>query len=266
LNILVTAGGTTEKIDDVRAISNNSTGRLGAAIADAFLNSDKYSVDKLFYVCGLSAAAPVSNRAEIIRIGSVSHLASVLEELLSNRQIDAVILSMAVSDYGVETVTTKGRISEAVAGYLKEEPNYRGYSPENLAARITDYIFQSSKKISTENKLSSDIDDLIITMKKTPKIISMIKKLQPQTILVGFKLLSNTEHDVLIDTAYRLLQRNACDMVLANDLSEITQDRHTGYLIMKDKSYLKLETKAQIAAAIAGKVYDILMSKGSVQQ
>ena len=34
--ILVTAGGTTEPIDAVRSITNESSGRLGAKIADAF--------------------------------------------------------------------------------------------------------------------------------------------------------------------------------------------------------------------------------------
>lgn len=262
MNILITAGGTTEKIDDVRAISNNSTGRLGAAIADAFLDSDRYSVDRLFYVCGQNAAAPASHKAEIIRISGVAQLGSVLEEILTTGHIDAVIHSMAVSDYGVEAVTTKGMIFEAVAGYLKEEPDYREYSPEKLASGITDYIFSSSDKMSTANKLSSDINDLIITMKKTPKIIGNIKKLSPQTLLVGFKLLSNSDLDVLIDTGYGLLQRNNCEMVLANDLSDITEDRHTGYLIMRDKTYFKLETKAEIAAAVAENVYAILKDIG----
>lgn len=34
MKILITAGGTTEKIDQVRAITNHSTGRLGQALAD----------------------------------------------------------------------------------------------------------------------------------------------------------------------------------------------------------------------------------------
>ena len=33
MRILITAGGTSEKIDDVRAITNHSTGSLGQAIS-----------------------------------------------------------------------------------------------------------------------------------------------------------------------------------------------------------------------------------------
>ena len=37
MKILITSGGTTEKIDDVRGITNHSTGYLGKEIAELFL-------------------------------------------------------------------------------------------------------------------------------------------------------------------------------------------------------------------------------------
>ena len=37
MRILITAGGTSEKIDSVRAITNHSTGSLGKAIAEALV-------------------------------------------------------------------------------------------------------------------------------------------------------------------------------------------------------------------------------------
>ncbi len=37
MKIVITSGGTIEKIDGVRHISNNSTGALGCAIAESFL-------------------------------------------------------------------------------------------------------------------------------------------------------------------------------------------------------------------------------------
>ncbi|HEX2925788.1 MAG TPA: phosphopantothenate--cysteine ligase [Ruminiclostridium sp.] len=260
--ILITAGGTTEKIDDVRAISNNSTGRLGTAIAEAFLNSDKISIEKILYVCGQNAVVPASDKVEAIRISGVAQLASVMEEILTSQRIDVVVHSMAVSDYGVDSVTTRSNIRETVERYLTETADkYRDFSPENLASGITDYIFNNSA-ISNENKLSSDINDLVINLKKTPKIIGMIKRLQPETILVGFKLLSNSSPEELIDIGYGLLQRNSCEMVLANDLSRITEDRHTGHLIFKDKTFETFETKAQIADAIAAHTVELLKNKG----
>ena len=37
MKILITSGGTTEKIDSVRGITNHATGTLGKYIAEAFL-------------------------------------------------------------------------------------------------------------------------------------------------------------------------------------------------------------------------------------
>ena len=42
MKILITAGGTTEKIDQVRAITNHSTGRLGQALADYLVQIRSY--------------------------------------------------------------------------------------------------------------------------------------------------------------------------------------------------------------------------------
>ncbi|MFO7160860.1 MAG: phosphopantothenoylcysteine decarboxylase, partial [[Clostridium] cellulosi] len=37
MNVLITAGGTTENIDPVRKIKNTATGRLGSLIAEEFV-------------------------------------------------------------------------------------------------------------------------------------------------------------------------------------------------------------------------------------
>ncbi|EPR12582.1 phosphopantothenate--cysteine ligase [Ruminiclostridium papyrosolvens] len=264
LVVLITAGGTTEKIDDVRAISNNSTGRLGTTIAEAFLNCKNISIEKIYYVCGQSAVVPSSDKVSIIRIESVAQLASALEEILASRKVDIVVHSMAVSDYGVDCVSTKDSICKSIESYILENPEkIAALHPKDLATNITDYVFSNSA-INNENKLSSDINDLIISLKKTPKIIGVIKKIQPKTTLVGFKLLSNVTEEELIDIGYGLLERNSCEMVLANDMSRITNDSHTGHLIFRDKSYLTYQTKAQIADAIVAHCIEITLGKGRV--
>ena len=163
-----------------------------------------------------------------------------LENLLTTKKIDAVIHAMAVSDYTVKQVTTL----EAIRAGEEDDPD---------------------RKLSG-GKISSDIEDLVIILKKTPKIIGEIKKLQPDTILVGFKLLTNVENEVLIETGYQLMMKNDCSMVLANDLTEITGDKHVGYLISKDRSYEKLTTKSQIAEAIVIKIEQLLSVKEGVER
>lgn len=260
MKILITAGGTTEKIDNVRSITNSSTGRLGAAIAEAFIHSENLPLEELIYLCGQTAVIPRSDKANIIRIGGVNELYTQIESLLKTEKIDVVIHSMAVSDYTVDTVTTKNAVGSAVLAFLESQPQH-GIEAEKLSglsSRIANAAFDNADNRTAQNKISSDLEDLILVMKKTPKVIGIIKKLQPETILVGFKLLSNAGFDTLLDVGYNLLKKNNCDLVLANDLSQITDNKHTGYLISPDKTYEKHESRQEIAQAMVEKVIKIL--------
>lgn len=257
MKVLITAGGTTEKIDNVRSISNSSTGRLGTAIAEAFINSRNLQLEELIYLCGQTAAVPQSDKAHIIRIGGVSELYSQIENILTAQKIDVVIHSMAVSDYTVGSVTTKSAVSNAISKFIENENIKNIPDRAELSQRIANAAFETVDEITSRNKISSDLEDLIIVMKKTPKVISMIKKLRPETILVGFKLLSGADFDTLFNVGYNLLKKNNCDLVLANDLSQITNDRHTGYLISADRSYIKCQTRQEIAGAVIEKIIEI---------
>lgn len=232
-NIIITAGGTSEKIDEVRVISNFSSGRLGLAVAKAFLSFGSANVEKIYYLCDRNTNAPSDERVEVIRVMGVLGLLQALENLLTTKKIDAVVHAMAVSDYTVKQITT-------------------------LSALRTG---KDSSETMAEGKISSEIDDLVIVLKKTPKVIGEIKKLQEDTILIGFKLLTGVEKEVLIDTGYKLLQKNRCSMVLANDLTEITGEKHVGYLISQNGDYEKLTTKKQIAEEIVRKTVRLLAEK-----
>lgn len=230
MKIIITAGGTSERIDDVRTITNSSTGRLGLAIGNTFAEKYADRIEKIYYLHGLRASYPQSDKVKPVAIEGVADLQKALQELLASEKIDAVIHAMAVSDYVVNEVTTLDKIRGT------EDPDNRA----DLSG----------------NKISSDIDDLVIHMKKSPKVISSIKKWAPDTKLVGFKLLSSVPHQELIDVGYHLLQKNDCDFVMANDLSEIGKDRHRGYLIHKDKSYDTMETNEEIADMIARRIFE----------
>jgi len=228
MKIIITAGGTSERIDDVRTITNSSTGRLGFAIGKTFAEKYGEGIDKIYYLHGLRAAYPEHEKVEPIAIGGVMDLQAELQKLLTTEKIDAVVHAMAVSDYLVNEVTTLDKI--------------RGVEDPENAADLSG------------NKISSDIDDLVIHMKRSPKVISGIKKWAPDTKLVGFKLLSSVPHEELIDVGYHLLEKNDCDFVMANDLSEIGKDYHRGYLIHKDKTYDTMETNEEIADMIVRRI------------
>jgi len=227
MKVIITAGGTTEKIDDVRSITNLSTGRLGNVIARSVLRNFGEKLERLYYIHGARAISPLGPKVVSISIGGVSDLEKALKDILENEKIDVVIHSMAVSDYTVKELTTLEDLKEG-------------------------------KTLDAGKKISSDIDDLVIVMKKTPKVISSIKSWSPNTLLVGFKLLSHMPEEELIEVGYALLMKNGCDFVLANDLKDLKEKTHKGFLIHQDKTYDTMDTKEEIGEIISRRLLEKL--------
>lgn len=233
-NIIITAGGTSEKIDNVRKITNSSTGKLGMTIANHILKKNKNIT--IYYVCSKEALKPTDKRVKIIEIDGTINLKNTIKKLLINNHIDYFIHSMAVSDYMTDYVTTIEKIKKSV--------------------KISNNIDDALKNIEVigGNKISSYEDDLVIVLKPTPKIISIIKKLSPKTYLVGFKLLDSVPKEELIETAKKLRNKNKCDLVVANDLSTIRNGEHTAYIIDKNNIIEEAYSKDDIAEKIARRI------------
>lgn len=97
--VLITAGGTQEKIDPVRFISNYSTGKMGVALAHACARRGA----EVTLVCG-SVSAPVLNPfGTIRRIDALS--AQAMYEACMNTwpKHDSAILCAAVADFAPKT-------------------------------------------------------------------------------------------------------------------------------------------------------------------
>ncbi len=245
MKILITAGGTTEPIDSVRSITNTSTGKLGSLIAEKF--DAIPGVTGIYYVCGSRALIPQGTRAEITHVDTVASLEIAIKSILMQNEIDIIVHSMAVSDYRVNKVTSAAVLANCLNAGLKA-------SLSGLPDITEDYIVSlmeaSETIINTDGKIRSDINKLILTMEQTPKIISLFKDMAPNAILTGFKLLDHVSHKELMDAAYRLMEKNKCSFVLANDLKDITAKGHVGYLIDQEKNYETYLTKEAIAEAI----------------
>ena len=177
--IIITAGGTSERIDNVRKITNSSSGKLGTLIANHLLQENKDIL--IYYICSKNTIRPSDKRVQVIEIDGTIDLKNHIEDLLTNENIDFFIHSMAVSDYMTNYVTTIERIKESI----KENDNI-------------DQAFENIKTFH-ESKISSYEDNLVIVLKPTPKIISIIKNLSPSTYLVGFKLLDGVTKEELIE-------------------------------------------------------------------
>ncbi|HSL96954.1 MAG TPA: bifunctional phosphopantothenoylcysteine decarboxylase/phosphopantothenate synthase, partial [Candidatus Deferrimicrobiaceae bacterium] len=94
--IVVTAGGTREPIDPVRFIGNRSTGKMGAAVAQA-------ASDRGADVTLIAAAVEVDlpSVARIIRVDSTADLQATLraEVIDADARPDALVMAAAVADF-----------------------------------------------------------------------------------------------------------------------------------------------------------------------
>ena len=226
-NFIITAGGTSEKIDNVRKITNSSSGKLGMTLANHLLETTEDI--NIFYVCSKNSLKPNNKRAKVIEIEGTYELKNTIENLLTNNKIDYFVHSMAVSDYTTDYVTSINKIKESI-----------------LKSDNIDEAFDNLDVIEG-TKISSYENNLVVVLKPTPKIISIIKDISPSTFLVGFKLLDGVSKEHLIDVAQKLRDKNKCDLVVANDLSNIRNGKHISYIIDKENNIEESIGKDDIA-------------------
>lgn len=220
---IITAGGTSERIDNVRKITNSSSGKLGCVIANTIL--DEIDDAKIYYICSKNSIKPNSNRVKVLEVDSVIDLENKVEFILKNDRIDFFVHSMAVSDYMTNYITTIERLRDC-------------YEMTNS--------FDSVEKLDG-NKISSSENNLVIVLKQTPKVISIIKDISPETFLVGFKLLDGVCMEKLIHVGRRLMKKNNCDIVVANDLENIRKGNHLAYLLDNNDNISSANGKEDIA-------------------
>ena len=217
MNILITSGGTSEKIDRVRSITNHSTGQLGKIIAETLLDKG----DQVTLVTTPKAVRPAAHpNLTIVQIENVAELLETLEPLVHTH--DVLIHAMAVSDYTPVYMTGL----EAVAA----------------SSDMAEFL----NKTNSESKISSQDDVQVLFLKKTPKIISLVKKWNPDIRLIGFKLLVNVTKEELLKTARASLIKNQAEIIVANDLTEISNQEHKAYLVGKE-TVTQAQSKEEIA-------------------
>ena len=88
-NIIITSGPTNEKIDAVMKITNMSTGALGAAVADTFLEERNEEIERIYYISTKMSYKPKvkSEKIQFITVESTQNLIEALEELEKERGI-----------------------------------------------------------------------------------------------------------------------------------------------------------------------------------
>jgi phosphopantothenoylcysteine synthetase/decarboxylase len=237
MNVVVTGGGTIAPIDDVRLMTNVSSGRFAAAISEACLDLGA----NVWHIHTVSAQLPLKRFAQFdldkadpaaellrlarlrekwlsqrdrlqlvpLKIGNVDDYGATLKHVLQSRPIDIVFLPMAVADF---------------------EP-----APQ-------------------PGKLSSEAESLDLHCQRTPKVIRLVRDWSPSVYLVGFKLLSGVSREQLILRAEAACQDNQADLTVANDLQTLRQGRHTIHLVRPGHAPETLDPGNDLAERLVARV------------
>ncbi len=125
-------------------------------------------------------------------------------------------------------VVTSNQMFNAVKKELKNK-----FDIVIMAAAVADYIPKNPSK----KKIKSSKTNISITLKKAPKIIDQIKKIQKNVLLIGFKAETNVTNIELIKSAKKKLKESSSDMIIANDIGTSRYIKNSQYnqIIIVDK-------------------------------
>ena len=209
--ILITSGPTRGPIDAVRYITNKSTGRLGVLMAAEALRRGAI----VTFVYGRGSRVPDDEP-----------LATETMTRLRLREVETV---------------------DDLLEVMKEELERQPYDAVLHSMAVLDYVPESYE----DSKTPSGQDEWVVRLVRTPKVIKIIKELQPKSLLIGFKLEAGTSREELVEAAHRSLLANRADLVLANDLRDVEHGHHIGYLVGPDGNVEAVaEGKAEIARVL----------------
>jgi phosphopantothenoylcysteine decarboxylase/phosphopantothenate--cysteine ligase len=178
MRCIVTAGPTYEELDQVRRLTNFSSGRLGSELA-SFLVEQGHSVTLLLgHYATWRPARPCGE------VRAFSTTQNLLEQLRDAGGVDAIFHAAAVSDFKFGKIWTRndsGELEEARAG-----------------------------KISTRD------GSLLAELIPTPKILAQLRGWHPYARLIGWKYEVDGDRDSVIEKARRQIAECQTDACVAN--------------------------------------------------
>jgi len=227
IRVLVTTGGTTIPIDDVRYIGNSSTGKTGVQIAE---NLRDWGIPVTLV---RSETSPTTGgMLHQLHFRTFSDLAEVLQQELSERSYTHIIHLAAVSDYEVSAIKIGSKISE-----------------------------------SDFKKLPSGQDRISLELKPTFKIVNELRdySMNKDIKIIAFKLTSNASSLERERAVQKLITASHVEWVVHNDLSEIKKEsgQHIFSIYSSDanKNIKNVEICHNVET-LSEKLYDIILRDG----
>lgn len=210
--ILITSGGTQEYIDQVRYMTNVSTGKLGARLAE--LACEWGANVRLVRTKGSTEPRKWSWSKGSLKSYEATDVKSAMrhiKRICKRSNPDAVIMTMAGADWGFKKTADKlsSDSKEAFMAFLEEN------------------------------------------MIRNPKIIEHILEWAPNTFLVGFKFMVNFGHDNLIQLARDKARKWGAGLVVANDKAEMqAENAHVAHFVRPRRKVQTVRGKKLISQEI----------------
>lgn len=215
MKILITSGGTKIPIDRVRSITNMSQGTFGSRIADAFFRE------------GLDAFREVYDKDGNIKepIEKITFFMAKGSKMPTLQRLNDETFEDGYRPTEFVEYVTFDQYKEGIEELLKKET----YDIIIVAAAVSDYGVANYYN----GKYRSREDDMCIKLVKLPKILPIMRKLAPESVICGFKLLVDSTDDEFLDAMKNQIAESDVDLVIGNDLRDIKANDHTLTVLSK---------------------------------
>ncbi len=185
----------------------------------------------------------------VIANSSTGRLGAVLAERAAAAGLDVVLLRAGHGAPAPDGVKARAFSSSAdLAALLEAEAPAADVIVH--AAAVADYL-----PAPEAGKISSDAEELVLRMRRAPKLVDRLRALAPGALLIGFKLTAGADDATRLAAADSLLRRADLDLVVANDIDRTSPEDHEAVLLDRNGGMeLCGRGKAGIADALVARV------------
>ncbi|HMD53049.1 MAG TPA: phosphopantothenoylcysteine decarboxylase [Phycisphaerae bacterium] len=228
LNVLIAAGNTRERIDDVRQWSNIFTGRTGLDIALKMLDVADVTLltSNLEHAKYFSEVRGKTGVLNTIGFNTHAELMATIAKCLGESKFHGVFMSAAISDYipaGAFRIISSTPISGS-------NPPQENWVVESVQAA----------------KISGSYPEIAIRGMATEKIIDMFRaRWNYSGLLYKFKLQAGISEEELVAIAQKSRGESGADVIVANTLQMVRGDDPGAWII--DNAASRRVSRRQLA-------------------
>ena len=200
--IVITAGGTVEKLDPVRYISNFSSGKMGVALADVAY--------QMGAEVNLVSTFDIEKPYNVIKVQSALDMEKEVTKY--NNNVDCIIMAAAVADYRVkeysEQKMKKTSDDEITIQLVKNPDILKKISAEKNATKIVGFCAESENLLENAKiKIKNKGCDYLVANDISRKDIGFSSDENEVYILDNNLNIEHIEKDSKLNIAHKILEK-----------------------------------------------------------